>query len=326
MTYECRIERDSISPLGVRLTTFVITFPRIVLAEFNTHRVFSRNSASSRAIPVWKQVLAVLDDPFIPAEFGTDVGGMQAGPPMEGELAEQARRLWLRQRDQAVTKALELMSSPRYFLDVLATNDGDLRKATVEIGKAYVDKSSELRKRDDLLATTKGITNRLLEPFMWHTVIVTATEWSNFFALRTDENAQLEIRTIANMMKQMHNLLEPEYKKAGEWHLPFTNEADGDDPKVLCKLSAGRCARVSYLTHDGKRDPDKDIAMHDWLVGNGHMSPLEHAAQVANSAGVESTGPVNGPKSNLPSNFSADWVQYRKFIKNEHDFSLVTKQ
>lgn len=326
MAYECRIERDSINPYEVRLTTFVVTFPRIVLAEFNTHRVFSRNSASSRAIPVWKQVLAVLDDPFIPPEFGTDIGGMQAGPPMEGELAEQARRLWLEQRDQAVIKALELMSSPSYFMEVFASNNGDLRKTAVEIGKAYTDKDSELRKRDDLLATTKGITNRLLEPFMWHTVIVTATEWSNFFALRTDQNAQLEIRTIANTMKQMYELSEPEEKQGGEWHLPFTNKDDGDDPEVLCKLSAGRCARVSYLTHDGVRDPEKDIAMHDWLVSNGHMSPLEHAAQAEKSV---TFGPISLAASfapDSPSNFNDSWIQYRKFIKNEHDFSLVTKK
>ena len=48
------IAADSINVKGKRITTFIVTMPRIVLAELNTHRVFSRNSASSRAIPFTK--------------------------------------------------------------------------------------------------------------------------------------------------------------------------------------------------------------------------------------------------------------------------------
>jgi len=312
MAYSCEIERDSISERGYRLTTFVVTFPRIILAEFNTHRMFSRNSASSRAIPVRKQVLAVLDDPFIPAEFGTDVGGMQAGPPLEGERAETARKLWLKQRDMAVTTALELMSSPDYVEGVLLDTQGDLRRAAEYIGREYLDKSSGLRRRPDLLATTKGITNRPLEPFMWHTAITTASEWSNFFALRTDENAQLEIRTIAEMMQNQYNQHVPTEVRNGGWHLPFTTEKDGDNIDLLRKLSTARSARVSYLTHDGENDPEKDVAMHDRLLSLGHMSPFEHAAT-----------PIVGQFQRLTDGNFRGWKQYRKFIPNEDDFSKV---
>lgn len=279
-----------------------------MLAEFNTHRDFSRNSASSRAIPVAKQVLAVLRDPFIPAEFGTDIGGMQAGPKMVGAKAELAVKLWLQARDSAVVSALKLMTSPEYFVEVYTEHNQDLVQTAEIICREYLDKDSGLREREDVLETTKGITNRLLEPFMWHTVIVTATEWDNFFALRTDENAQLEIRTIAQWMKELYDKSEPTLLERGQWHLPFTDEQDGDDIEVLRKLSTGRCARVSYLTHDGKRSIEADIKMHDWLLGNGHMSPFEHAAQAEGQARY--------------GNF-VGWKQYRKLIPNEHNFALV---
>lgn len=276
MAYSAKIIADSIPEEGgTRLTTMEVTFPRMVLAEFNTHRMFSRNSASSRAIPVEKQIQRVMEDPFIPVHFGANQSGMQAEAELEGKDRWLAETQWLLARDSAVGHVRQLL----------------------EIG------------------LHKQITNRILEPFMWHTVIVTATEWSNFFALRAHEDAQPEIRTIAETMKALYNISEPKKLEHWEWHLPFIQEEEyngkfefTDEAK---KISAARCARVSYLTHDGKRDLEADLQLYERLVSGGHMSPLEHVAQ-----------PLLGPA--WSGNFYG-WVQFRKFIPGEWDFSLARK-
>src|ERR1044072_6059739 len=102
MAFDAKVLADSRSPAGRRLTTLEATFPRFVLAEFNTHRVFSRNSASSRAIPIAKQLRRVLDDPSVPIEFGSNQPGMQAAEPLAGEKLEAAEAEWLGARDDAV--------------------------------------------------------------------------------------------------------------------------------------------------------------------------------------------------------------------------------
>jgi thymidylate synthase ThyX len=302
MAYDARIVCDSLSPEGSRLTTMVITFPRIVLAEFNTHRMFSRNSASSRAIPVAKQLERVMQDPFIPTYLGKAQKGMQA----HEELSEQARNTalarWLSARDDAVRHAHRLAE----------------------------------------LGLHKQLTNRLLEPFMWHTVVVTATEWSNFFALRANEMAQPEIRTIAEMMKELRVSNQPQQLQEGEWHLPFIqpDEHDGyfEHTVTARQISAARCARVSYLTHDGKRDLWADIKLYERLVTGGHMSPLEHVATpfTKNEELLRSTLRHGAERSTetlqtsdpakdslrFCGNF-AGWMQLRKTVANEHDFSLL---
>src|SRR5258706_13129322 len=112
MAFEAKVLADSLSPAGYRLTTLEATFPRFVLAEFNTHRVFSRNSASSRAIPVTKQLRRVLEDPYIPMEFGSNQPGMQAGPLLEGDSLARAEEEWLGPRDAAVRRVLALITKP----------------------------------------------------------------------------------------------------------------------------------------------------------------------------------------------------------------------
>src|ERR1044072_3981032 len=113
MGFDAKRLADSRSPLGHRLTTLEATFPRFVLAEFNTHRVFSRNSASSRAIPIAKQLRRVLEDPYVPIEFGSNQPGMQAGPALSGEKEKVAEREWLRARDDAVRQVLALVTDPQ---------------------------------------------------------------------------------------------------------------------------------------------------------------------------------------------------------------------
>ncbi len=184
--YECRIEKDSITQYGERLTTFVCTFPRIVLAELNTHKMISKSSASSRAIPVKTQIDRLTSDPFYPVHWGKNQKGMQADQELGEEEIANAKRIWYRAGRVAVDFAQELMEA----------------------------------------GVHKQITNRLLEPFMWHTAIITATEWSNFFHLRDHKDAQPEIRQIAGMMNELYRAGRPKLIMSG-WHAPFVEE-EGD--------------------------------------------------------------------------------------------------
>src|SRR3954452_20646798 len=161
MGFEAKVLADSVSPAGHRLTTLEATFPRIVLAEFNTHRVFSRNSASSRAIPVVKQLLRVLDAPYVPDEFGSNQPGMQAGPPLEGLKAQLARQEWLRARDSAAAHALRMIAYPGICSE--NADNATLVQAVRELTDTKPDNS--------WLNVHKQLANRLLEPFMWHTLI-----------------------------------------------------------------------------------------------------------------------------------------------------------
>lgn len=236
---------DSVSPDGVRLTTMEVVMHRFVLAEFNTHRAFSRNSASSRAIPVHKRLKAVMEDPAVPLKWAAEQPGMQGGDEV-AEIDRMAALLeWLHARDEAVGYATALMERGIH----------------------------------------KSIANRLLEPFMWHTVVVTATEWANFFRQRCSPLAQPEIRVVAEAMQSAYLQSSPDFVGWGEWHTPYIREVE--DCALTradrCMVSVARCARVSYLTHDGIRDVAKDIELFDKLVTADppHASPLEHVATPA---------------------------------------------
>jgi len=300
MSFDAKVLADSVSPAGHRLTTLEATFPRFVLAEFNTHRVFSRNSASSRAIPIAKQLRRVLEDPYVPIEFGSNQPGMQAGQPLSGEALGAAEREWLGARDDAVRRVLGLVANP-------AEVEGAELEAVLErVEEAQREKSWP----EDWLNVHKQVANRLLEPFMWHTVIVTATEWDNFFNLRCHGDAQPEIRLIAERMRAARQASEPAALGDGEWHLPLVRPEDREEGSVedLVKISAGRCARVSYLTHAGRRDLSADLELHDRLLESGHMSPLEHPARPLSAAEL-AAGEWSG-------NFRG-WLPYRKTIARE---------
>lgn len=240
MQTSAKIVADSISRAGDRLTTFEVCFHRYVLAEFNTHRVFSRNSASSRAIPIRRQLEWVRASPAWPVEWPAEQAGMQGGEALEPELEEEARGLWADAVDDAILFAERLK----------------------EVG------------------LHKSVVNRLLEPFMWHTVIVTATAWQNFFDLRANKMAQPEIRIVAEMMKDCYDKSEPKLLAENMWHTPYIQPEESRDLTVgdTLKVSAARCARVSYLTHDGVRDISADLDLYERLVSARHSSPLEHVA------------------------------------------------
>lgn len=222
-----------------------VRFPRFVLSEFNTHRVLSRNSASSRAVPTQRMIEKVMQNPAMPVEWGVNKAGMSASEALTAEQAQEAKAEWLRARDSAVEHVRAL------------------QKFNVH----------------------KQVINRILEPFMWHTVIVTATEWENFYSLRCAPNAQPEIRVAAELMRDAMNASQPRSVGPGEWHLPLVQDDERDLPiEQLKKVSAARCARVSYLTHDGKRDIAKDIELCERLLSDRHLSPFEHVATPSDDA------------------------------------------
>jgi thymidylate synthase ThyX len=263
MGYAARVLLDSISDAGVRLTTMEVTFPRFVLSEFNTHRVLSRNSASSRAIPTSKLIERVVAEPVLPLEWGRNKAGMSATDVLDAREEEEGKRLWLEARDAAVAHARQLME----------------------------------------LKVHKQVLNRVLEPYMWHTVIVTATEWSNFFELRCSPNAQPEICEAASRMRAALDESRPRRVAAGEWHLPLVQDDERAlDIEIQKKISAARCARVSYLTHDGSRSIDKDVELYDRLRIDRHLSPFEHVATPADDTAFHA-------------NFRG-WVQLRASIES----------
>lgn len=254
---------DSLSESGVRLTTMEVTFPRFVLAEFNTHRVLSRNSASSRAIPTSKIIDRVEVDPVLPVEWGRNQAGMSASDVLTEQEIEEGKAVWLAARDAVVAQARHLQE----------------------------------------LHVHKQVVNRILEPWVWHTVIVTATEWSNFFELRCAPNAQPEIREAALQMRRALEGSRPQRVAAGQWHLPLIQDDERNlENEALKKVSAARCARVSYLTHEGTRDLEKDLELYERLKHDRHLSPFEHVATPA-------------PDASFYANFRG-WIQLRASIEH----------
>lgn len=318
VSISARVIADSVYH-GSRLTTFELTFPRIILAEFNTHRVLSRNSASSRAIPVWKRLAEVLLYPYVPIHFGKNKAGMQSAEDLPEEVKDKAKELWLAGRNIAAVQAFMLAGG---YDQIIKDANGDTRAEVVcEMIDKYIKTFG--RSLPELTPLSKPAhkqhVNRVLEPYSWHTVIATGTHWRNFYALRASKMAQPEIQDLAIAMATAQSASVPRKLNDGEWHLPFIFESDWNevpDPLKLARISSSRCARVSYLTHDGKRSLDKDFEMADGLQSNGHTSPFEHPAMAQFS---------NDPNANRHGNFGSVWVQYRKMLTGEHDFSsLIT--
>lgn len=242
-TPSARVVADSVSPWARdRLTTIEVCLHRFMLPELNTHRAFSRNSASSRAIPVARTMQCIADAPALPLSWPAEQRGMQGGQELSTYLTAKARALWLAARDNAV-QAAELL------LD---------------------------------LGLHKSVVNRLLEPFMSTTVIVSATDWDGFWAQRCSPLAQPEIRVAAEAMKAAYDASEPTLVPQGDYHTPYITFEDKVDtgPEERVKISAARCARVSYLTHDGRRDIQADLDLFQRLISAEppHASPLEHVA------------------------------------------------
>lgn len=242
MTCEVKIIEDSLNPYnGKRLTTMQLKYWRSIHAEFMTHRVFSRNASSSRAIPISTFLKQVWNDPAGPIHWGANNSGMQSNKELTGWKKWLAKFTW--------NTSGKIMCIIVYLIN-------------------------------KLVSPHKQTFNRLLEPWQYISVIVTATEWDNFFELRNHRDAQPEIKELAEKMQQAMAESVPVER---EHHLPYV--ADWEQKMYTLdecfKLSTARCARVSYLTHDGKAPSfDNDVKLHDRLVGSVplHSSPTEHSA------------------------------------------------
>jgi thymidylate synthase ThyX len=277
MPYEAKVLAHSVSlnRNSPPLFTMQLRYPKFLHAEELTHRVLStspemietvsipdgfmydrnlsRNASSSRAVPVPRLIEDIRRDPAEPLFWGKNQAGMQAAEELDNAAKRLAQDIWRSNREACIRDALDLHA----------------------------------------LGAHKQLVNRLVEKHGYINVVVTATNWSNFFALRRHEGAQPEIRHLADLIWEAQQASTPKVLKLGQWHLPYVSDEDrrhvmfrypGLAPLCwdeLIKLSVARCARVSYLTHEGKRPSiEDDLALYDRLVGSMplHASPAEHEA------------------------------------------------
>lgn len=311
MSISARVIADSMSGAGIRLTTMELVYPRFIHDEFMTHRQFSRNASSQRAVPVEKLIEAVETAPAMPVRWGLNGKGMQDHGAMSDFGTDIAKKDWLNARDDAVRNARAMLA----------------RKEPAH----------------------KQIINRILSPFSHITVLVTATEWENFFALRCHKDADPTMEALANAMRDSWRNSTPTLRDHGDWHLPYI-DADDVDAAVLhafemnevasisqlavtteqldirataicCRVSAARCARVSYLTHDKKRPSIvEDLELFGRLMETAplHASPAEH--QASPDRMVQFSMMAGWEHQALHGNF-VGWKQYRKMFIGE---SVVT--
>lgn len=293
---------DSISPEGIRLLTWQLRYWRPIHSELMTHRVFSRNAGSSRARPSKTIADQVISDTWGPLHWGKNEPGMQANAELEGEALAIAQSTW---RNAAYAA-------------------GHRAKNMIDQG------------------VHKQIVNRLLEPFTYIDVVLSGTDFANWYALRDHKDAQPEIRELASLMKEVQAHSEPTLLRPGEWHLPYITGEDWDAAKkwlldaypeiyretknvrnnefvvdLLKKASAARCARVSYKLFDGtKANFEKDLELFNQLLVSQplHASPAEH--QATPDMIDDDEGVIRWMNQDYWGNFRG-WIQHRKTLLNE---------
>jgi thymidylate synthase ThyX len=266
---------------GKEIITFQLKYWRAIHSEVLTHRVFSRNASSSRAIPTAKLLEAIRSKPVKPVHWGANQSGMQAHEECDALVADPTTGELLH-REEAWERAAAHAAG---------------------WGEAFANAGYH-----------KQITNRLIENFGTISVVCTATEWANWYELRDHEDAQPDIRDLAHTMLQAYEQSTPRVIKhsgaggdARAWHLPYVSKEERMHYPVcdLLAMSAARCARVSYLTHD-KQNPtlEADVALYERLVSSRplHASPLEHQA-----FGTEYPGQNR--------NFTGGWFQHRDVLE-----------
>lgn len=265
MSIKAKIIADSIAENGKRLTTFEIEYPRFIHSEFMTHRSLSKNAASSRAIPISATIKQILDDPAMPVYWGKNQSGMSAKEELSSTEIIECKQIWAAARDAAIVYAKQLSEAGLH----------------------------------------KQIVNRILEPWVNIKVVVSGTEWANFFHLRRHKDAQPEIHALANAMWNVYSESEPKILKFKEWHLPYVSKDEQKEYSIedCVKLSASLCAQVSFRKSD--ESIEKALMIYDRLVTSTpvHASPFEHQAWPAADECFKS------------GNFIG-WNQNRQYIKN----------
>lgn len=290
MTIAAKIIADSVSPDGIRLAAVQCRYPKFIHGEVMTHRVFSRNASSSRAIPVERLIQDVIDDPALPVKWFKNKPGMQGTEEIIGA-----------ERDALIA-------------DYLAARD------------AAVDMARVMHSR----GAHKQHVNRVIEPYCHINTLISSTHWANFFALRDHKDADPTIAALAVAVKEALAQSRPEPLAPGQWHLPYVDLkeitfTDGVMWDLGQKLSVARCARVSYLTQEGKApDMKADLALYDRLVGSAplHASPAEHQATPDSQVyGNWRTGGAlksyRWQNRGFHGNFNG-WIQYRKTLPHEN--------
>lgn len=283
MTIEAKVIADSISEAGKRIATLQLIYPRFIHSEFMTHRVFSRNASSSRAIPVAKMLEQVRNNPAMPIHWGKNQAGMQAKEELDEYHRLGAQTDWLNAAADAAKWAEHMVS----------------------------------------LGLHKQVANRILEPFQHIQVVMTTTEFINFFELRAHIDAQPEIQELAVQMLRALDDSTPRLLPPGEWHLPYIHDVEraGLPIEVLKKVSAARCCRVSYLKHDGSNSSiQEDLDLCEKLIGARplHASPFEHQATPDELEVVETDIAITQEwqRPDLHGNF-VGWIQHRKLIEDQ---------
>ena len=302
-----KVIADSIGPTGVRVTTMEIEYPRFILAELNTHRLLSKNSASSRAIPVAKMHEQISTNPATPVYWGKNQPGMSASEELQGDELGMAKYYW-----------------------------NGAKEAALRFAKAMSD-----------IGLHKQVANRPAEPFQLMKTVITGTEWSNFYYLRNHYQAQPEIQALAAAMYKAHTESKPKQLEPGEWHLPYVlasrdimgtlyyrdnsgNELSLEDAKVI---SVSCCAQVSYRKNDDSLEKAQNI--FDKLINSkpAHSSPTEHQAtpMPLRYLGMEDTGRKYWPKGvshqcqdgSYWSGNLQGWIQYRKTLDGEAQWGRI---
>lgn len=287
--YSVQICADSVPRNGgPRLTTVLATFPRVLLAEQNTHRVFSRNTSSSRAIPVNVRCDSIEANPFVPAAFGKAAKGMRAEENLDAESGEKARSIWLRLAQQAVDGARELAA----------------------------------------LKTHKEHANRVTEPYAWVSQLITSTEWENYFNLRTHPKAQPEMIIISTMIKELYDKNPPKPLSVGEWHLPFAPEEGLQEDRIrqsvarAAALSYERQAADKSLEEEIARHDM--LRLHGHMSPFEHQARVANTDEILKHGLFAWDEEEFNFVAKSIGNFSVPWLQYRKTLPGESVFRPQT--
>ena len=306
-----RIVADSVSENGKRITTFELEYPRFIHSEIMTHRLFSRNAMSSRAVPIKKMIEQVRNNPATPIHWGKNQPGMQAEDEIRGVI-------------HAYLNGIYFDTTTEDFWKESANGAAEYAEAMCETG------------------LHKQIVNRLLEPFQMMKTVLTSTEIDNFFWLRCHKDAQPEIKELADCMYKAMQESVPVLLSVNDWHTPYygsgywTEKSDSMDDvgntfEVALKVSASCCAQVSYRVLDDSLDKALDI--YDKLVNSKpvHASPFEHQAKPmiisnaceshhlwnypADGMGEDGVTHMDRFHSYWSGNFKG-WIQHRQLIED----------
>ena len=284
---------DSITERNDRMTTMVIEYPRFILAELNTHRMLSKNSASSRAIPTAAMHSQIQQAPAGPVHWGRNQSGMQANSEIDAETQTTANAVWQLAMESAIKYSKELAD----------------------------------------LGVHKQICNRITEPWMTMRTVISGTEWNNFWWLRCHRDAQPEFQALATMMEDLYDCSTPQLLMPDEWHLPFVKASRCKNSGVLryyvgaeevtledAKLvSVSCCAQVSYRKTDDSLLKARKIFSQLIESEPVHASPVEHQATPIDYEKFKQPQSVTH-SSRCGSKWSGNlrgWIQYRKTIPGE---------